>query len=167
LCSGYWEFLLVLHDRNIILAGSVLGWVASFLSPIGITVGTLYQKRYCGYVDWRAGNFVQYIGAGVLFTLGAVVFETRAIHWTRELIFAMAWLVLVLSIAAVALMYWLIRRSIGNETEPAAERGQENGAQAPSEQSGGSPFAHEFAMHRLVDTSADPYRPLFVAREAH
>src|SRR5262249_11329145 len=41
----------------------------------------------------------------------AFAFETREIHWTGELIFAMAWLVLVLSIAAVGLMYWLIRRS--------------------------------------------------------
>jgi drug/metabolite transporter (DMT)-like permease len=56
--------LLVLHDRNIVLAGSVLGWVASFLSLIGITLGTLYQKRYCGGIDWRAGNLVQYVGAG-------------------------------------------------------------------------------------------------------
>jgi drug/metabolite transporter (DMT)-like permease len=43
--------LLVLHDRNIVLAGSVLGWIASFLSLIGITLGTLYQKRYCGEID--------------------------------------------------------------------------------------------------------------------
>jgi drug/metabolite transporter (DMT)-like permease len=58
--------LLVLHDRNIVLAGSVLGWVASFLSLIGITLGTLYQKRYCGGIDWRTGNLVQYVGAGAL-----------------------------------------------------------------------------------------------------
>jgi drug/metabolite transporter (DMT)-like permease len=102
---------LVLHDRSIVLAGSVLGWVASFLSLIGITLGTLYQKRYCGDIDWRTGNLIQYTGAGVLFTLGAFAFETREIHWSGELIFAMAWLVLVLSIAAVGLMYWLIRRS--------------------------------------------------------
>jgi drug/metabolite transporter (DMT)-like permease len=111
LALGLVGVLLVLHDRNIVLAGSVLGWVASFLSLIGITLGTLYQKRYCGGIDWRTGNLIQYAGAGVLFTLGAFVFETREIHWTGELIFAMAWLVLVLSIAAVGLMYWLIRRS--------------------------------------------------------
>ena len=103
--------LLVLRDRSIVLAGSALGWVASFLSLIGITLGTLYQKRYCGSIDWRAGNLIQYIGAGVLFAFGAFAFETREIHWTGELIFALAWLVLVLSIAAVGLMYWLIRRS--------------------------------------------------------
>jgi drug/metabolite transporter (DMT)-like permease len=112
LVLGLVGVFLVLHDRSIVLAGSALGWAASFLSLIGITLGTLYQKRYCGGIDWRAGNLIQYIGAGVLFTLGAFAFETREIRWSGELIFAMAWLVLVLSIAAVGLMYWLIRRSV-------------------------------------------------------
>lgn len=111
LVLGLLGVALVMHDREIILAGSLLGWIASFLSLIGITVGTLYQKRYCGAIDWRTGNLVQYIGAAVLFALGAFAFETREIHWSGELIFALAWLVLVLSIAAVGLMYWLIRRS--------------------------------------------------------
>ena len=111
LALGLVGVLFVLHDRNIVLAGSLLGWVASFVSLIGITLGTLYQKRYCGGIDWRTGNLIQYAGAGVLFTLGAFAFEIREIHWTGELIFALAWLVLVLSIAAVGLMYWLIRRS--------------------------------------------------------
>ena len=111
LALGLVGVLLVLHDRSIVVAGSVLGWVASFLSLIGITLGTLYQKRYCGRIDWRSGNLIQYIGAAVLFTLGAFAFETREIRWSGELIFALVWLVLVLSIAAVGLMYWLIRRS--------------------------------------------------------
>jgi drug/metabolite transporter (DMT)-like permease len=111
LVLGLLGVVLVMHDRQIILAGSLLGWIASFLSLIGITLGTLYQKRYCGAIDWRTGNLVQYIGAAVLFALGAFAFETREIHWSGELIFALAWLVLVLSIAGVGLMYWLIRRS--------------------------------------------------------
>ncbi len=87
LALGLVGVVLVLHDRSIVLAGSTLGWIASFLSLIGITLGTLYQKRFCGGIDWRAGNLVQYVGAGLLFTIGAFAFETREIHWTGELDF--------------------------------------------------------------------------------
>ncbi len=111
LALGLIGVVLVLHDRSIVFAGSPLGWAASVVSLIGITLGTLYQKRYCGAIDWRTGNLVQYAGAAALFWIGAFAFETRAIHWSGELFFALAWLILVLSIAAVGLMYWLIRRS--------------------------------------------------------
>jgi drug/metabolite transporter (DMT)-like permease len=111
LALGLVGVLLVLHDRRMVAEGSVLGWSASFVSLFGITLGTLYQKRFCGRIDWRTGNTVQYIGAAALFWIGSLAFETRVIHWSGELIFAMAWLVFVLSIAAIALMYWLIRRS--------------------------------------------------------
>ncbi len=111
LVRGLAGVALVLHNREMVAAGSLIGWLASFLSLFGITLGTLYQKRYCGGIDWRAGNLVQYIGAGALFWLGAFGFETRVIQWSGELIFAMTWLVIVLSIGAVGLMYWLIRRS--------------------------------------------------------
>jgi drug/metabolite transporter (DMT)-like permease len=111
LALGLAGVALVLHDRTIVAAAPSLGWIASFVSLIGITLGTLYQKRYCGRIDWRAGNLVQYIGAGLLFGMGAFAFETRIIHWSGKLVFAMAWLVIVLSLAAVGLMYWLIRRS--------------------------------------------------------
>jgi drug/metabolite transporter (DMT)-like permease len=111
LALGLIGVLMVLHDRHMVAEGSVLGWIASFVSLFGITFGTLYQKRFCGKIDWRAGNTVQYIWAGVLFWLGAFAFETRMIHWNGELVFALAWLVFVLLISAVALMYWLIRRS--------------------------------------------------------
>jgi drug/metabolite transporter (DMT)-like permease len=111
LALGLVGVLMVLHDRRMVAEGSLLGWAASFASLIGITLGTLYQKRFCGKIDWRTGNTVQYVGAAALFWIGSFAFETRVIHWSGELIFAMAWLVFVLSIAAVALMYWLIRGS--------------------------------------------------------
>lgn len=111
LVLGLAGVVLVLHDRTIVASSTLLGWSASVVSLIGITLGTLYQKRYCGGIDWRTGNLIQYIGACALFWVAAFSFETREIHWSGELVFAIAWLVLVLSIAAVGLMYWLIRRS--------------------------------------------------------
>ncbi|HZP78304.1 MAG TPA: DMT family transporter [Pseudolabrys sp.] len=111
LALGLVGVVLVLHDRTILGAGSILGWIASFLSLIGIALGTLYQKRFGGRIDWRPGNLIQYIAALVWFALGAFFSETMVVHWTGEFVFAVAWLALMLSIGAVALMYWLIRRS--------------------------------------------------------
>ncbi|MGD9923605.1 MAG: DMT family transporter [Pseudorhodoplanes sp.] len=102
--------LLVLNDRNVVMSGGLLGWLASVISLLGITLGTLYQKRYCGAIDWRSGNLVQFAGATLLFAVGAYAFETRAIDWTPQFIVALGWSVIVLSVLTIALMYWLIRR---------------------------------------------------------
>lgn len=111
LAIGLGGCVLVLHDRTMLGSGSLLGWAASVASLVGITLGTMYQKRYGGQIDWRTGNLVQYFVAGIFFAIFAFAFEIRAVHWTGEFVFALAWLVLVLSIGAVTLMYWLIRRS--------------------------------------------------------
>src|SRR3974377_2143386 len=62
LALGLVGVLLVLHNRSL-MGGSWLGWTASLFSLLGITFGTLYQKRYCGDIDWRTGNLVQYVAA--------------------------------------------------------------------------------------------------------
>ena len=111
LALGLIGVLLVLHDRSIIAAGSIIGWIATVVSLLGIALGTLYQKKFGGGIDWRTGNIVQYAAACLFFATGAFLFETREVHWAPDFIAAMAWLVIVLSIGTVALMYWLIRRS--------------------------------------------------------
>jgi drug/metabolite transporter (DMT)-like permease len=42
--------------------------------------------------------------------VGALLFETRRIDWTPDLVFALLWLVLVLSLGAISLLYILLRR---------------------------------------------------------
>ncbi len=80
----------------------------SLVGLIGITAGTLYQKRYCASFDLRAGSVIQF-GAGLLVLLPlALALETMQVNWTAEFIFALAWLVLVLSIGAISLLFSLI-----------------------------------------------------------
>ena len=78
---------------------------------IGITAGTLYQKRYCAPFDWRTGAIAQFLPTALLTFVGAWLTETFRVDWTGELVFAMGWLVLVLSIGAISLLNWLIRHS--------------------------------------------------------
>jgi len=102
--------VLILHDRPMTGAAG-WGWLASGVSLVSITLGTLYQRRYCNGIDWRAGNVVQYIAVTVLFAVGALLLETNEVRWTGEFVLALAWLTVVLSIGTIGLLYWLIRHS--------------------------------------------------------
>jgi drug/metabolite transporter (DMT)-like permease len=90
---------------------SALGWIAATVALFGITLGTLYQKRFGGGIDWRPGFFIQYASACALFFGGALLTETRQVQWTGEFLFAVGWLVLVLSFGGVWLLYYLIKHS--------------------------------------------------------
>jgi drug/metabolite transporter (DMT)-like permease len=110
LLLGLAGVVLILHNRP--MSGEAgWGWLASGVSLVSITLGTLYQRRYCGKIDWRAGNLIQYSGVTILFAAAAWLFEDNVVHWTAEFTLALAWLVVVLSIGSIGLLYWLIRRS--------------------------------------------------------
>ncbi len=108
LVLGLAGVVLILHDRP--MGGQAgWGWIASAVSLVSITLGTLYQRRYCSHIDWRSGNLVQYIAVTVFFTTAAFLFENRLVHWTTEFILALGWLAVALSIGSIGLLYWLIR----------------------------------------------------------
>ena len=110
LLLGLGGVVLILHDRQ--MSGEAgWGWLASGVSLVSITLGTLYQRRYCNRIDWRAGNLVQYIAAAIFFAAGAWLFEGNVVRWTSEFVLSLIWLVVVLSIGSIGLLYWLIRHS--------------------------------------------------------
>ena len=106
---GLMGVLLVLMDK-ISFAGSPVGLMMSVLALFGITVGTLYQKRYCAHLDLRSGGVIQFGASTLTMALLAPLCETMQIQWTGRFVFAMTWLVLVLSLGAISLLHILIRR---------------------------------------------------------
>jgi drug/metabolite transporter (DMT)-like permease len=76
---------------------------------IGITAGTLYQKRFCPHFDWRTGSVAQFLPTALVTGAIVTVQGSFRVDWTHEFIFALGWLVLVLSIGAISLLNWLIR----------------------------------------------------------
>ncbi|MGD8430173.1 MAG: DMT family transporter [Ectothiorhodospiraceae bacterium] len=108
--------LLGLAGVALVVSSRISGGTASavnvpgaLLALLGITLGTLYQKRFCPRTDLRTGGTIQYAASGVVLFALALGLESRQIQWTGELVFALGWLVLVLSVGAVGLLFALIR----------------------------------------------------------
>lgn len=83
--------------------------IAALFALVGISVGTLYQKRYGADVDLLTGSVYQYLATAVAMAFLAFMFEERVVQWDPTLLFALAWLVFGLSISAILLLMFMIR----------------------------------------------------------
>tara|TARA_B100000676_G_scaffold306201_1_gene361952 strand:- start:196 stop:990 length:795 start_codon:yes stop_codon:yes gene_type:complete len=118
LFSGLWW--IILFPAIALVVSEKFDWagadlpliVLSLTSVAGITAGTLYQKRFGGTLDWRTSATIQYVASAFVVAMAALVLEDLAVVWTGEFIFALTWLIVVLSLGAVALLYLLIRRGV-------------------------------------------------------
>jgi drug/metabolite transporter (DMT)-like permease len=93
-----------------------LNLALALVALLSITAGTLYQKRFVTPCDVRTANTVQ-LAAALLVTLPLALLEAEPMRWTladgalnSELVAAMAWSVLGLTLGGSSLLYMLIQR---------------------------------------------------------
>jgi drug/metabolite transporter (DMT)-like permease len=98
----------VVHQKAI-WHGDLRGLLPSAIALAGISAGTLYQKRFCSRVDLRSGAVIQFGACALLYLPLAAWLEHAPVRWTGEFTFAMGWSVVVLSVGAISLLYWLLR----------------------------------------------------------
>jgi drug/metabolite transporter (DMT)-like permease len=79
------------------------------IALLGISIGTLYQKRFASHVDLRSGAVVQFVSCAIAYAPIVAWLEPAPIDWTAEFAFALGWSVIVLSVGAISLLYWLLR----------------------------------------------------------
>lgn len=110
LLLGLAGVFLVVGDKLSLGEGSLLGIGMCFFALFSISFGTLYQKKYCSNMSLKSGNLIQFFVATIYFSTIALYMEEQTIIWSGELIFALGWLIVVLSLGAVSLLYILLRR---------------------------------------------------------
>ena len=102
---------LVTHSTGV----TALTMAASAISVVGMSGGTLVQRKKCSAMPLLWGTVVQYTtAAGILLVL-AITWEHFDFTVNRATIFALLWAVFVLSIAAVLLMLWLLQRRAASQ----------------------------------------------------
>lgn len=100
---------LVIFGRAAIQIENAMGLGMAFLALLGITGGTLWEKRFGVSHHPVTSNLIQY-AVGAAFTLPmALALEPVTIAWDAEFIAAMAYLVLANSLLAMSLLLAMIR----------------------------------------------------------
>ena len=101
----------------IVVASSFFGSEASFggygavgLALLGITLGTLYQKRFVGGVNVWVGCFIQMVTASLVMWVLAYTTETMQVTEWVPFAASVAWITVMNSVGALTLLYLMIRR---------------------------------------------------------
>jgi len=108
LLLGFAGVLLVVADR-VDGATPVRAWAALAVGLAGISMGTLYQKRYSSKIDLRLGLAIQN-GVATFALLPLALAEGFRYEAGRAFYEPLAWTVLVNSVGGFALLFLLIRR---------------------------------------------------------
>lgn len=100
--------LVVWHKLG---GGEVTPWnlALAVFALLSITIGTLYQKRFVAACDVRTASAIQ-LSAALIVSLPLALLETEPVAWRPQMIVALAWSVLVLTLGGSSLLYLLIQR---------------------------------------------------------
>ena len=106
---GFGGVLLVVADR-VDGATAWPAWIALVIGLVGVSTGTLYQKRFASTIDLRVGLAVQNIAATLVLLPFALALEGFAHDRSMAYFLPVLWMVLVNSVGGFALLFVLIRR---------------------------------------------------------
>ena len=79
------------------------------IALFGISIGTVYQKRFGAGTNLLTGSFFQYLATALWMGFLTLGFEQGTVDWQPQLVAALLWLVFGLSISAILLLMWMIR----------------------------------------------------------
>lgn len=115
LALGLVGVLLVVGERMAVTGMPTLAIGLALLALASISLGTVWQKQHGAGVDLRTGAAIQFLAATAAMAPFALLLESGRIQWSAELLLAMAWLVLVLSLGAIFLLLYLIRHGAATQ----------------------------------------------------
>lgn len=110
LVLGFLGVMTVVWNKMTLGAVTWEGLLSAGVGLVSITLGTLYQKRYCAHVDMRTNSALQFTAALVVTAPLAFVAESLEVQWSVPFVLALGWMVFGLSLGAVFLLFSLIRR---------------------------------------------------------
>ncbi|WP_050462694.1 DMT family transporter [Herbaspirillum autotrophicum] len=111
---------LVVANKISLIGLSLDSILLCVMALLCITLGTLYQKRFCPHFDLRTGTIIQFSASTLVLVPLAMHYEAfdwhlHTVQWTSHFIGALLWSIFALSIGAIFLLFALIRKSAATQ----------------------------------------------------
>ncbi len=92
------------------VGSSLFPLAVNIISMVSVTLGTIYQKKYLQEGDLIPIAGIQFLGASIFLLPFALLLEPMQVNWNIHTVLAMAWSVFGLSLGAITLLLFLIRK---------------------------------------------------------
>jgi drug/metabolite transporter (DMT)-like permease len=115
LVLGFAGVVLVLSDRLSVGEAPLLATVLAFTGLSSITLATIYQKRFCTNVPLWSGAAIQLTTSAAVMVAAGLFVEGFVVHWSADLVVALLWLAIALSIGALTLLWALVKRGAASK----------------------------------------------------
>lgn len=105
---GFLGVYLVLSpntENNTIEFSAIL---AATVGLLGMTIGSLYQKRFRGNGHVLTQVFFQYVSLTLIMGMLTFIFEKQNVQWSASFVLGLGWLVFVVSVCAILLLMFMI-----------------------------------------------------------
>ena len=106
---GFAGVALIVWHKIDVRAVSLGSLVAVVVGLAALTVGTLYQRKFCPTVDLRSSALIQFAVSLVAVLPLSIAFEGAKVQWSWPLLGTIAFLVIGASILAVNALHTLMR----------------------------------------------------------
>lgn len=88
----------------------MLGILMSVFALVGLSVGNLYQKKYCSHMNLFSGGVIQTLASSLLVLPLMLMYEDIRVDWNMDLMYAILYMSVAVSIGALSVLYILIKK---------------------------------------------------------
>ena len=94
----------------------LLGFIATLVSLIAITISTIWQKKLSHNLPLSVSNFYQAVGGFVFHTIIVIFFSQPYINFTKTFLIAMSHQIFLVSFGAFTILMFLIKKNSASKT---------------------------------------------------
>lgn len=87
----------------------ILGVVFSVVALLGLSIGNIYQKKFCANMNLFSGGAIQTFASAMLTLPLLIFYEDIKIDFTKDFIISLFYMSVVVSICALSILYIMIK----------------------------------------------------------